>query len=482
MKYKQIVLILFLFAVFFLSSHPVSARAMCIMRACPDVDCPNGMQIDALGCQTCGCNGIPVCQPAQTPIGLSIADYSNGIIQWDAATNAATYDVRINDVGNGWVGDCTKTQESGDVCVNGVRGTTFNYLSTVGHTFQAGHTYSIWVHSMNGCSYSVPAGLNISISNITPTPYIQINVKNPQGGAVVVPFLGFSYGGCGGYNQCFSVVGYNNSSYTIYAYQRSPGGGGIALGTNQMYLGVTPSVGGGSTNITNNNVCRSGYCTPENNTNWYNYWWPTFPSTGSRSLTFIVATPTPIPPQGCGAGCPSGKVCYQPPMPPCGTGACIQVMPPMVCVTPTPLPCEDSDGGKNSMVKGFVKNQYETVYDNCMSLQTTSTTSQWVAKDPGTHVQEGYCPKTGTEDIGHEAMACANGCTNGACIGTPVDPCPSRGKGDTNCSTVVDAADFVAFKSAFNGQSLPAPQSADHNKDNVINLVDFEIWRNTFHK
>ena len=161
-----------------------------------------------------------------------------------------------------------------------------------------------WCNGSNANHPPPPDGLFAGFGDIlcaemkptpTPTPYININVKNPEGVAVSVPYLGFSYGGCGGYNQCWTTIGTDRSSYSTYGIGGENGGGGIALNANQTYLGVTPSVSGGSTNITNNNKCSPGYCTPYNNTNWYNYWWNPFISTGSRSLTFVVGNTTPTP-------------------------------------------------------------------------------------------------------------------------------------------------------------------------------------------
>ncbi|MCX6732731.1 MAG: dockerin type I repeat-containing protein [Candidatus Roizmanbacteria bacterium] len=72
-------------------------------------------------------------------------------------------------------------------------------------------------------------------------------------------------------------------------------------------------------------------------------------------------------------------------------------------------------------------------------------------------------------------------------------PCPLRIKGDANCDSVVNALDYDVFKSQLqtvgNGPLTgPNPLSssdfnaADFNGDKKVNVLDFEIWRNTFLK
>lgn len=109
--------------------------------------------------------------------------------------------------------------------------------------------------------------------------------------------------------------------------------------------------------------------------------------------TVKPATPTPRIYCGPNQACPIGQECYQPPMPPCTSGGCIQSMP---------------------------------------------------AK---------YC--------------------------RPVE-CPKRPQGDANCDQLINDADFIVIKSAMKGLKYAALNySADFNNNNKVDLVDYEIWRNT---
>jgi hypothetical protein len=117
------------------------------------------------------------------------------------------------------------------------------------------------------------------------------------------------------------------------------------------------------------------------------------PSTEACRPTIKPATPTPITYCSDTKSCPIGQECYQPPMPPCTSGGCIQSMP---------------------------------------------------AK---------YC--------------------------RPVE-CPKRPQGDANCDQLINDADFIVIKSAMKGLKYAALNySADFNNNNKVDLVDYEIWRNT---
>jgi hypothetical protein len=69
----------------------------------------------------------------------------------------------------------------------------------------------------------------------------------------------------------------------------------------------------------------------------------------------------------------------------------------------------------------------------------------------------------------------------------PPSACLKRPQGDANCDDLIDAKDFDMFKSLLleNGKNVFADvnskYSADFNNDKKVNLVDYEIWRNTFY-
>lgn len=86
------------------------------------------------------------------PTGLNPSTTtSNGLrtITWNAVPNAAFYYIRIDDKADGWlppVCDNGTTPTTGDVCQ---KPTTNSYS----YNFQAGHTYSYWVHAGNSVGY-----------------------------------------------------------------------------------------------------------------------------------------------------------------------------------------------------------------------------------------------------------------------------------------------------------------------------------------
>lgn len=67
-------------------------------------------------------------------------------ISWKAVNTARTYELRIDDIGNPWSGDCNNLN-SGDYCVNNIsKGTTsYDFIGV------EGHTYHFWIHSVNHC-------------------------------------------------------------------------------------------------------------------------------------------------------------------------------------------------------------------------------------------------------------------------------------------------------------------------------------------
>jgi hypothetical protein len=64
------------------------------------------------------------------------------------------------------------------------------------------------------------------------------------------------------------------------------------------------------------------------------------------------------------------------------------------------LPCTDSDGGENELVKGMVRRGAETGYDSCEGTAT---------------VREFYCMPS--DKISWKLIQCPKGCSDGACIG-----------------------------------------------------------------
>lgn len=127
-----------------------------------------------------------------------------------------------------------------------------------------------------------------------PTAFINIQARNPQGQAVNVRAMTYTYE-CIGSSICYSSVRENTSSASVTAYGGWKGGAGIVLNSNQRLLGVTPSVGGGSRSTRNGTSSNTTPWFNHTSTTWNNYWWSSYPTTGNRSVNFIVATVTPIP-------------------------------------------------------------------------------------------------------------------------------------------------------------------------------------------
>ncbi|OGD03829.1 hypothetical protein A2989_04130 [Candidatus Amesbacteria bacterium RIFCSPLOWO2_01_FULL_48_25] len=141
-------------------------------------------------------------------------------------------------------------------------------------------------------NFITPTPVPTSTPIPTPTPFINIYSRNPGGTLVNVWGMAPSYN-CAIWPVCFSTISTNTSTVTGYA----PGGnldkgGGIALYSNQILLGITPVPAGGY--FTQRTNVLAGQPQPSYNWPWQNYWWSGF-TTGGRSLTFIVTTPTPIP-------------------------------------------------------------------------------------------------------------------------------------------------------------------------------------------
>lgn len=58
---------------------------------------------------------------------------------------------------------------------------------------------------------------------------------------------------------------------------------------------------------------------------------------------------------------------------------------------------------------------------------------------------------------------------------TPMPGCPSKNKGDANCNNVIDLIDFEIWRKEFTG-SLQT-KNADFNISGAVDIVDFELWR-----
>lgn len=155
--------------------------------------------------------------------------------------------------------------------------------------------------------------------------------------------------------------------------------------------------------------------------------------------------PTPTPPQRtCGpdADCPVGYRCYQPSST-CPRGTlCTQVIQAPYCV---PTNCNPPCRVGSTCI--------EQAASNC---------------PPGA-----YCLIRVIDPI----------CVPNTPIPTPKNMCTLRPQGDANCDNVVNGADFDVYKTFMLGKGYTdSTYSADFNTDGKVNMIDYEIWRNTFYK
>lgn len=165
----------------------------------------------------------------------------------------------------------------------------------------------------------------------------------------------------------------------------------------------------------------------------------------------------------------------------CGGQNCCAATAP--CPPTVPPACVDSDGGSAPNVYGHVTITApalpQVLYDSCLLMVTNGNSSGWVSQATGTHVGEKTCANVATGAYTDSVIACPNGCINGACS-TVVNPCPKRPQGDANCDQAIDDGDFTVIRLKMRGGTYTAANhSADFNNDSRVNLVDYEIWRNT---
>lgn len=63
---------------------------------------------------------------------------------------------------------------------------------------------------------------------------------------------------------------------------------------------------------------------------------------------------------------------------------------------------------------------------------------------------------------------------------TPTGSCTVKNTGDADCNGAVDSTDFEILRKEFSHEL--STSSADFNRDGIITMVDFEVWRRTHFK
>lgn len=134
--------------------------------------------------------GLYTCPSFSPPTGLTPSGTlapGTYTLSWNPVAGATKYALRIDDQINPWTGTCDVVNP-GDVCTD-VATNSYTY------TFQAGHSYSWWVHALSGCGglgcWGPQASASVVSSTCTVTlspsslPFIQ-GQSNP---APVVPVI-----------------------------------------------------------------------------------------------------------------------------------------------------------------------------------------------------------------------------------------------------------------------------------------------------
>ncbi|MFZ2206910.1 MAG: dockerin type I domain-containing protein [Microgenomates group bacterium] len=71
-------------------------------------------------------------------------------------------------------------------------------------------------------------------------------------------------------------------------------------------------------------------------------------------------------------------------------------------------------------------------------------------------------------------------CVPNPTVTSPPNPCPKRPQGDANCDQSINDGDFAVIRLKMRGGTYTAANhSADFNNNGKVDLVDYEIWRNT---
>ncbi len=456
MKYKWVGFSLLIVSMFFLYSPSVRAVNCTDANCGTTYNCPNGFQTDRAGCKVCRCE--PAVKTYKTWNFNAVIDCPAGKV--------LTQPVRFFSAS--WI--------------EGQNLPNYFYWDYSGYTNDLTRTLTLKNYTTNDVLYF---GME---SNV-------MVAKKLYSGAIVQEALELSPTGTPGH----IAIGYQKSfnPYTSMArYARES----LPMGTYSIHFAI-----------------------PEG----YSSWCSNPPPTPTP-----IRLPTPIPPPptgGCGNGCLSGEECYQPPMPPCPKGmACIQVMPNPYCrhtqtpdltvlngsITVDPV---SQVIGKAVNVKFSLINQglaaatsaeysYTNQSGGTSTIGAGNTCSASTVLAPRASCVSSFdftFPVVGTKtfaiSIDPNNKVVESNETNNQFSKTVVitsvpitssptpivDPCPKYKEGDANCDQKIDSADLDMFKMSFNGRSAsPSGPSffTDFNKDGKVDLVDFEIWRNSFYQ
>ncbi|MFO0704189.1 MAG: hypothetical protein U0525_05770 [Patescibacteria group bacterium] len=206
---------------------------------------------------------------------------------WDYTTGAYKYILRLDNEPESWynknaLGGDFRSGDILDVTSFGYPNTyTAEIMSDSNYNWNIQPGYEYQPDGDGGYSGQPWCGMG-SFNCPKPTPFINIKVVNPENGPVKVNKIASTY-------KCFlpictSFSVDDESSLTALAKGIYEGGAGIILNPEQILQSATSTTTGAVLKLVND---ASG--------TWQNFWWPSYPTWGSRDVTYVVVTNTPTP-------------------------------------------------------------------------------------------------------------------------------------------------------------------------------------------
>ncbi len=173
-------------------------------------------------------------------------------LEWKSTPGTKTYSLRIDDMTNGWKGDCSVAQFPGDICVDNIAGSATSYEFTATET----HTYNYWLHSINYCGeWSKPTSQIITIPPVGDATTCNIQgyrtLVNSDNSITIKPSEEIK-------SQTVTATG----GTVIASYQFNPYF--LKVAGNNTYTVSIPAIAGynvASTFCVNNTNCHEGYFT-----------------------------------------------------------------------------------------------------------------------------------------------------------------------------------------------------------------------------
>ena len=181
------------------------------------------------------------------------------------------------------------------------------------------------------------------------------------------------------------------------------------------------------------------------------------------SAFFLQKKTSPVQ-AACQIVCAQPQGCSAPPCPMLAPGACISVCTP----DPTVVP-----GGGGTKYKIKTCSQHPTCPTTC------GRAYQCISDPCGGQI---CCSATAACPLASTPTPIKTPTPIQSPTPTP-NPCLKQPQGDANCDGTINDADFLVLKSIMKGLGATCTScSADFNKDGKTNVIDYEIWRNSFYQ